>query len=63
MLQAPEHNLCDILWDEIPLFKIPNVELAIKQYREINSFSPCSPRGKAWAATTPAPLTSKKAPL
>lgn len=28
------HNFCNILWKKIPLFKIPNVELVIKLYRE-----------------------------
>lgn len=40
------HNFCDTLWDRIPLLKIPDVELVIKQYKENKPrFSPCSPRG------------------
>lgn len=39
------HNFCDILWDQIPLFKIPNVELVIKQYRENKQTRSMQPKG------------------
>lgn len=45
VLQGSEHNLCDILWDLIPLFKIPNVELVIKHYRENKQVQSMQPKG------------------
>lgn len=45
MLQGPEHNFCDILLDQILLFRIPNVELVIKQYRENKQVQFMQPKG------------------
>lgn len=39
------HNFCNILWDQIPLFKISNVELVIKQYRENEQVQSMQPKG------------------